>query len=147
MATAVPAQNFDNHRKFVPGYHYVAFGLLMINLIYSGYVAVTSFSLDSVVALLLAVALMMIAFYARIFALGAQDRVIRLEERLRLHEILPPEQRSTIGALTTPQLIALRFASDGEVAELVATVISERIEGREEIKKRVKNWRPDHHQL
>ena len=147
MATAVPAQNFDNHRKFVPGYHYVAFGLLMINLIYSGYVAVTSFSLDSVVALLLALALMMIAFYARIFALGAQDRVIRLEERLRLYELLSPEQHSTIGALTTPQLIGLRFASDGEVAELVATVISERIEDRDEIKKRVKNWRPDQHQL
>ena len=147
MTTVAPAQNYDNHVKFVPAFHYVAVPLLMVNLIYSGYVAVTSFSLDSVMALLLAVALMIVAFLARIFALGAQDRVIRLEERLRLHELLPPDQKDTIAKLTTAQLIALRFASNGEVPDLVAAVTAEGIQSRKEIKKRVKNWRADHQRV
>ena len=147
MATAAPSQDFKNHQKFVPAFHYVAMPLLLVNLIYSGYVTVTSFSLDSVMALLLAVALMIVAFLARVFALGAQDRVIRLEERLRLHELLPPDQKQDIDELTTGQLIALRFASDGEVAALVATVRAEGIEDRKEIKKRVTNWRADHQRV
>jgi hypothetical protein len=97
--------------------------------------------------LLLAFALILVFFYARIFALRAQDRVIRLEERLRLAELLPPDQKHTIGQLTTSQLIGLRFASDGEVAALVATVRAEGIEDRDEIKKRVTNWRADHQRV
>ena len=147
MATDAPAQNFDNHRKFVPGFHYVAMMILLINLIYSGYVAVTSFSLDSAIALILAFGLVMIGLYARLFALGAQDRVIRLEERLRLHELLSPDQKSMIDNLTTAQLIGLRFASDGEVGALAAAVSAEGILDRDEIKKRVTNWRPDNQQL
>ena len=147
MATSAPSQNYDNHRKFVPAFHYVATPLLLVYLIYSGYVAVTSFSLDSVMALLLAVAVMIVAFLARLFALGVQDRVIRLEERLRLHEVLPPDQKHNVDELTTGQLIGVRFASDGEVAALVATVRAEGIEDRNEIKKRVTNWRADHQRV
>ena len=147
MTTAPPAQNYDNHRKFVKGFHGVAFGILAVNFFYSLYVAVTAFSVASVIALLLAIGLIMVMLYARLFALGAQDRVIRLEERLRLQAILPPEQKDTIDKLTTAQLIALRFASDGEVGALAATVIAEGIEDRDEIKKRVTNWRPDHQRL
>lgn len=146
MATAAPPQNFANHRKFVRGFHYVALPILMINLVYSGFVAVTSFSMDSVIALFVAFALVMIGLYARLFALGAQDRVIRLEERMRLRALLP-DQASTIDQLTTPQLVGLRFASDGEVGELVAAVATEGIEKADEIKKRVTNWRADHQRL
>ena len=147
MTTAAPAQNYGNHRKFVPGFHGVAFGILAINFFYSLYVVVTAFSVASVIALLLAVGLIMVMLYARLFALGAQDRVIRLEERLRLQALLSPEQKNTIDKLTTEQLIGLRFASDGEVGALVATVIAEGIEDRDEIKKRVTNWRADHQRL
>ena len=147
MTTTVPAQDYGNHQKFVPAYHYVALPVLLINLIYSGYVAVTSFSVGSVIAMFVAVALIIVALFARLFALGAQDRVIRLEERLRLPDLLPTEQQATVGGLTTAQLIGLRFASDGEVADLVTAVCAEGIEDREEIKKRVKNWRPDHQRL
>lgn len=147
MASAAPPQDYDNHRMFVPGYHYVAFGLIAINLLYSLYETVTSFSVDSVMAVLLAVGLVLVFFYARIFALRAQDRVIRLEERLRLHDLLASDQKDTIGKLTAEQLIGLRFASDGEVAALVATVTAEGIQDREEIKKRVTNWRPDHQRV
>jgi hypothetical protein len=94
-----------------------------------------------------ALALVMIGLFARLFALGAQDRVIRLEERMRLHELLPPDQGGAIDNLTTEQLIALRFASDGEVGALVATVTAEGIQDRKEIKKRVTSWRADHQRL
>ena len=147
MATDGPPQSYANHQKFVPGFHYVALPILMINLIYSGYVAATSFSGDSVISLLVALALVMIGLFARLFALGAQDRVIRLEERMRLRELLPPDQEGAIDNLTTEQLIALRFASDGEVGALVATVTAEGIQDRKEIKKRVTNWRADHQRL
>ncbi len=147
MATDAPSQNFANHQKFVPAFHYVALPILMINVIYSGYVAATSFSVDSVIALLVAVALVIIGLLARLFALGAQDRVIRLEERLRLYDLLSPDQKGTIDNLTTAQLIGLRFASDGEVGALVTTVTAEGIQDRKEIKQRVTNWRADHQRL
>ena len=146
MATAAPPQNFANHRKFVPGFHYVALPILMINLVYSGFVAVTDFSAGSVIALFVAFALVMVGLYARLFALGAQDRVIRLEERIRLRALLP-DQAGTIDQLTTGQLVGLRFASDGEVGELVAAVSTEGIEKADEVKKRVTNWRADHQRL
>ena len=147
MATDAPAQNYDNHGKFVRPFHMVALPILLINLIFSAYVAVTSLSVDSVIALLVAFALIIVGLYARMFALGAQDRVIRLEERLRLGELLSEDQKHTIDKLTTAQLIGLRFASDGEVAGLVAAVSAEGIEDRDEIKKRVTNWRADHQRL
>ena len=147
MATDAPAQNYGNHRKFVRPFHLVALPILLINLIFSAYVAVTSLSVDSVIALLVAFALIIIGLYARMFALGAQDRVIRLEERLRLQELLPADQKHTIDKLTTGQLIGLRFASDGEVVDLVAAVTAEGIDDREEIKKRVTNWRADHQRV
>ena len=146
MATDAPPQNFANHRKFVRGFHLVALPILMVNLVYSGFVAVTSLSVESVIALFVAFALVMIGLYARLFALGAQDRVIRLEERMRLRALLPDQAR-TIDQLTTRQLIGLRFASDGEVGELVAAVATEGIEKADEIKKRVTNWRADHQRL
>ena len=145
MATAAD-QDYANHRKFVRGFHLVALPILLINLIYSAFVVITAFSVDSVIGVLVAVALILVAFFARIFALGAQDRVIRLEERMRLRDLLP-HQRGDVDKLTTGQLIALRFASDGEVGDLVTTVIAEDIGDREVIKKRVKNWRADHQRL
>lgn len=147
MPTDVPPQNYDNHRKFVPAFHYVALPILLINLIFSGYLLVTSFSVSSAITLLVAVALIIVGLSARLFALGAQDRVIRLEERLRLHDLLSPDQQGSIEKLTTAQFIGLRFASDGELADLVAAVIAEEIEDRDEIKKRVKNWRADRQQV
>ncbi len=146
MATAAPPQNFANHRKFVRGFHLVALPILMINLVYSGFVAVTDLRVATVIALFVAFALVLVGLYARLFALGAQDRVIRLEEQMRLRALLP-DQAGTIDQLTTPQLIGLRFASDGEVGELVAAVATEGIEKADEIKKRVTNWRADHQRL
>ena len=85
----------------------------------------------------------MIALFARVFALKAQDRVIRLEERLRMRELLPADLKSRIQEFSADQLIALRFASDAELPDLAATVLRDNIQARDAIKKMVKDWRAD----
>src|SRR5437899_2577306 len=93
-------QNFANHRSFVPLYHVVTFGLLAINLIWRLIQIVRMPSWPSLIDLLLAFGLIGLFLYARIFALTVQDRVIRLEMRLRLGEILPADLKARIGDLT-----------------------------------------------
>ena len=136
-------QNLENHAKFVPGYHIVTSGILVINLFWCIYSAIHSFSAQSAVSLLLAVAFLLLFFYARIFALTVQDRVIRLEMQLRLQQILPVDLRPRIPEFEVAQLIALRFASDQELPELARKVLDEKIQDRKTIKKLVKNWQPD----
>ena len=85
--------------------------------------------------------------FARRFSTGVQDRVIRLEERLRLERILPDELRSGIGQLTTDQLIGLRFASDAELAGLVRRVLAGELTDRRSIKQAVENWCADHQRI
>ncbi len=142
MAQAVP-QNFENHVRLVPAY-LVAAGILMINLIWSLYKIVTSFSGDRVIGLLLAFALFIIFFLTRHFALTVQNRVIRLEMNLRLEKILPPDLRPRIGEFSLGQLIALRFAGDDEMAELARKVLQDKNLSPKEIKRMVKNWVPDY---
>jgi hypothetical protein len=74
-----------------------------------------------------------------------QDRLIRLEERLRIARLVPAELQSKCDALTAGQLIALRFASDAELPALTKKVIDERIVDRKTIKSLIVNWRPDYH--
>ena len=143
MAQATP-QTFENHTRIVPAYHMGAFGLLFINLLWSWYRVVRNFSADAVVALLLAVALLLIFFHARIFALTVQDRVIRLEMRLRMEKLLPAELWSRIPDFTTGQLVALRFASDEELPELARKVLTENLTDRKSIKRMIKKWNPDY---
>ena len=87
--------------------------------------------------LLVAIALFLGALFGRVFALAAQDRVIRLEERLRLRELLPAELRGRVNDFTAAQLIAMRFASDGELAELAAAVLRDNVVQRAAIKKMI----------
>ena len=96
---------------------------------------------------LVAIALATIALLARFYALRQQDRIIRLEERLRMQTILPEDLRSRINELRTSQLIGLRFCGDDEVADVTRSVLDGELKGREAIKKRVQNWRADHHRL
>ena len=139
-------QSYKSHRKLVPGYHFVALGLLTINFLWSSYrlISGTAPVFDRILAVLVAVALLLLVYYTRVFPLGAQDRVIRLEERLRLAEILPADLKPRIGELSRGQLIALRFASDAEAPALVRKVLDEKITQREEIKKLIRDWREDH---
>jgi hypothetical protein len=141
---AAAEQSFANHTRIVPLYHFGIYGILAVNLLWQAYRLVTRFSLDQVVTMLVAVALPLIALYARVFALRAQDRVIRLEERLRMQEVLPAELRGPARTLHAGQLIGLRFASDEELPELVRWVLAEDVRDRRAIKARIRSWRADH---
>jgi len=144
MAEKMP-QTYENHAKLVPTYHFVAFGILVINLGWSIWALIKAPSDGAtIVALLLAVALLLMFFHMRTFPLSVQDRVIRLEMRLRLAEVLPDDLRPRIGELTRGQLVALRFAGDGELPGLVREVLEGRLTGGRDIKKKIKDWQPDY---
>lgn len=140
-------QNFKNHAKFVPPFHFVAVPLLLVALIYFAWRAVQAPSVDTVIPALFALAVLMVAFLSRLFALGVQDRIIRLEERLRLEAVLPEEDWARIPELTTDQLIGLRFAPDQELPALVQRVWAGELTGRTEIKQAVRDWRADHERV
>ena len=142
---AEPAvQNYDNHVRLVPLYHRVAFPILAVNLLWSLYQAVRAFSFAMVLGAAVAFALLAIFFYARVFALTAQDRVIRLEMRLRMQELLPPDLKARINEFTIAQLVSLRFTSDEELPDLARKVLVDNIQDRKAIKKMIRNWQADY---
>lgn len=140
---AKEAQNFRNHSKVVPAFHLFVLPMLIVNLVSMIVFACRHFSYRSVEGALTALALLLGIMYARMFALKVQDRVIRLEMRLRLAEILPADLRGRIGEFTLAQLIALRFASDAELPALARKVLDEKIGERKAIKAMVQNWQAD----
>lgn len=142
MANA-KVQTFENHARIIPAYHQLTFGLIVVNLVYRIYVAAVAFSMDAVMSLFVAVALVMLFFFARLFALRVQDRVIRLEMRMRLAQLLPADLRGRINEFTVNQLCSLRFASDAELAELARKVLDEKLDDRKSIKKMIRNWEAD----
>jgi len=136
-------QNFENHTKIVPAFHYFILPVLTLNLGSAIYRVSHFFSANAVISLLLAAALVLLALYGRIFALKVQDRVIRLEMQLRLQSLLPADQRTRIPEFTLGQLVALRFASDPELPELARKVLDEKLHDRKAIKRMIRNWQPD----
>ncbi len=149
-------QNFSNHMKFVPMFHFFLIPVLVLNLVWD-VVSIfristhSGFSLSVLVGLmvsiLVSIALLVMAFLARIFALGVQDRVIRLEERMRYERILPDDLKPRIGEFTINQLVALRFASDAELPALARKVLDGKVSERKAIKQMVQNWRPDYQRV
>lgn len=144
------SQSYANHAKFVPLFHFVTFGILVVNLVTRLWFLISGLRhggqgwfvllLDFAVA----VALVLLSWFARVFPLKVQDRVIRLEERQRLERLLPEELRGRIGELRVGQLVGLRFASDGEVVDLVRRVLAGELKTNDQIKRAVQNWREDH---
>lgn len=143
MTRPIVPQTYANHRRFVPLYHFVLFGVLVINLLWSVIRAVRAFSFETAWGVVLALALLTISFYLRIFALTVQDRVIRDEMRLRLGNLLPGDLRARIAELSPSQLIALRFASDAELPDLVREVLASDIQDRDVIKRKIRDWQAD----
>ncbi len=137
------AQNYKNHGRVVPVYHIGVFGILVVNLIYAGYLAVQNAGTASVIGLLLAVGLILMFFSVRVQILTVQDRVIRLEMRMRLRALLPAEVAARAEQLPVKQLVALRFASDAELPGLVGDVLAGQVTSGKDIKLRVKNWQAD----
>jgi hypothetical protein len=136
-------QNFENHARFLPPFHFFVAPVLLINVIWCAVRAVRAFSPWAVMALLVALALLVLAFVSRIMALTVQDRVIRLEMRLRMQQELPAELRARIPEFSTSQLVALRFASDGELPDLARKVLQDHLTDRKAIKKIIRDWQPD----
>jgi len=141
---AQSSQNFENHGQVIPLYHGFVFFTFVANVLWAGWGAYQAPGVGTALALVMAVALIVFFFYARIFALKVQDRVIRLEMRLRLQELLPADMRRHIPELSVDQLVALRFASDAELPALVSRVVADRVVDRKAIKKMVKDWQADY---
>jgi len=137
------SQNYSNHARFVPPFHFFVLPVLLLNVGWSVYHIVKSPSADTIIATAVAVALLLAALFGRLFALTVQDRLIRLEMRLRLANVLPPDLRGRIPEFTVNQLIGLRFASDEELPSLSRRVLYEKIAARKSIKQMVKNWQAD----
>ena len=136
------AQNLKNHARFDPSYHFFLALILLLNLIYSIVHLVRHVSWRNGWFVVLAVTAVVLILRLRQYPLKVQDRVIRLEERLRLQALAPAEWQPQIPLLTESQLIALRFAPDDEVVALARQALAENL-SRKQIKERIRNWRPD----
>lgn len=138
-------QNLATHTRWHPPFHFVLLPFLLVNMIWSGVRVWRSMEWDTIEGFLLAIALIATAVFSRFNALKAQDRLIRLEEQLRFQRVLPAELvAKAIKNLDGPQYVALRFASDGELAGLVEKVLAGNPSSAAEIKKAIKNWRGDY---
>ena len=138
------SQSFTNHARLVPGFHYGVIGALSLNFLWSMVRLFRVPGLDAVVGVITAVGLLGLLFYARMFPLRAQDRIIRLEMSLRLASLLPADLRARAASLRPGQLVALRLASDAELPGLVRQVLDENLTDRREIKRRIREWQADH---
>jgi hypothetical protein len=141
MANTSP-QSYANHTRFDPPFHFFLAPLILVAFILSIVVFVRQPGLGSSLGILLAVALFLTAAKARSYPIKVQDRVIRLEERLRLSMLLPEAARPRIAELTEPQLIALRFASDAELPALAMRALNEGLTNKQ-IKTSIQSWRAD----
>lgn len=138
-------QNFKNHGRFVASYHFFALPVFGINFAWSLYrLRYLGISFAGIFGVLLAAALIVLALRARLFALAVQDRLIRMEERLRYERVLPEELRWRADELTVDQFVSLRFASDDELPALMKKALDEKLTSRKAIKQLIKNWRPDY---
>ena len=138
-------QNFSNHTKFFPPFHFFVIPVLLVNLgVQVHWMIVFWFSFTGLFGVLFALALILGFLSARIFALSVRDRVIRLEERLRYQRLLPADLQPRIDEFTVAQLVSLRFAGDAELPALARKVLDEKMQQRKAIKQLVKTWRPDY---
>jgi hypothetical protein len=136
-------QNYKNHTRLLPAFHLFVIPVLFLNFLNAIRHVWLLPTRSMAFQLVVAAALLTLGFLARTQALTVQDRIIRLEMRLRLKQVLPPDLQPRINDLTYQQLIALRFASDEELPELVREILSGQLQTSKAIKMRVKNWQAD----
>ncbi len=142
MAEKTP-QTRTSHTRLDPAYHLFAIPLLLLLLVWTIIHLVRHPSTEPAALVLIALLMILMNFKLRTYPLKVQDRVIRLEERLRLATLLPEPLRARIGELTESQLIALRFASDAELPALVGRTLNEKLT-RKQIKESIRDWRADY---
>jgi hypothetical protein len=140
-------QTFANHSRLDPLFHYFIFPVTVVSVLIAGWnLLQAGVSVFTVWAVISAVALMFAVLKMRTYAMTVQDRLIMLEERLRLATLLPEPLKARMGELSRTQLIALRFASDAEIPALVEKTLSGK-SSNADIKKAIVNWRPDYHRV
>ena len=137
-------QSYESHRRYIPAYHFFALPIIAINVIVESVRLVRAPTLYHAWLVLFALALAVFVNFPRFMAARVQDRVIRLEERMRLGRLLPEELQGRIDDLRPSQLVALRFASDEEVPGLTRRVLDGELTKPDQIKKEINMWRPDH---
>jgi hypothetical protein len=136
-------QTLANHAKFDPLFHFILVPILLVGFGFSVSFAVHRANGPRIWLAVLSLLAVLLTFKCRIYVLKVQDRVIRLEERLRLAALLPEALRPRIPELTEAQLIALRFAADAELPSLVEKTLRENLDTKA-IKKAINHWKPDY---
>ncbi|HUA98810.1 MAG TPA: DUF6526 family protein [Terracidiphilus sp.] len=138
-----PTQSLKSHGRVDPSYHFFLALVIFANLVVSIVYLAHHPCFYSAWLVLLSFAAIVLVFKLRLYPLKVQDRLIRLEERLRLQALAPAEWHTQIYRLTEDQLIALRFAADDEVVELAKQALEHNL-SRKQIKERIRTWRPDY---
>lgn len=136
-------QTYANHVRRLPMYYTLSGFVLFLNILWHAWQLLNYFSVGSVLALFVSIALLVAAFAARTQTLTVQNRVIRLEERLRYQAVLPPDLAARAVNLPINQITALRFASDAELAGLVQQVLAGQLSESKDIKQKISNWQGD----
>ncbi len=141
-------QNLKNHARYVPGYHYLLALLVAVNLVHAAKNLIAAlrgqapYSVELVYSLILAIAILIMAWYVRAFPVAVQNRVIRLEERLRVNE-WAPQLAPRFDELAIGQVVALRFAGDDELAALMQQVLDGKLTKPADIKAAIRHWKAD----
>jgi hypothetical protein len=137
------SQNFANHRRWHPPFHFFVLPVMLINFVWSVVEFVRAPGRNSGWWVVVSLALAMLTVFVRTNSLKVQDRIIRLEERLRYQQLLSPALAQQAAALTMGQMCALRFADNDELEELVNAVTTGKLTNSGDIKQAIKNWRAD----
>jgi uncharacterized protein DUF6526 len=136
-------QSYSNHTRWHPAYHFFVLPVMIINFFWSVVIFAKAPDMNSGWWIVVSLALTLLALYARTNSLKVQDRLIRLEERLRFQQVLPADLCQQTAALRPGQFVALRFAPDEELEDLVRAVLAGKLTKPVQIKQAVKNWRSD----
>ena len=138
----MPDQSFKSHTKWDPPFHFFLLPVMLATFIFSVKHAWAYPNGITLWLVLLSISMFVWLLKTRIYALGVQDRLIRLEERLRMEKLLPVELMLRFDELSVGQLVGLRFASDGELTDLARRALDERLT-QKQIKAAIQKWRPD----
>jgi hypothetical protein len=141
------SQSYASHRRYHPLYHFFALPVLLLNVGVGLYYAFRRPIPITFWNALVSMALVVTVVLTRYYAIRVQNRLIRLEEQLRLGRLLPDDLRGRIGELHTDDLIGIRFCADPGVPDLVRAILAGECRGRDAIKRRIVEWRPDHHRV
>ena len=136
-------QNFANHTRWHAPFHFFVLPVMLINVIWSIVVFVKTPGWNPAWWVMVSLALAMLTTFVRTYSLKVQDRIIRLEERLRYQQLLSPVVLQQADALRTGQIVALRFASDHELEQLVSQAAAGKFAKSKHLKQAIRSWRGD----